>query len=367
MSKVKVGLIGSQFGATLHAEALARVPDAEVAAVASPTRAHVEEFAKKHHIPQSFTDYKQLLARPEIDLVCITVPNYLHCQVTLDALAAGKHVVIEKPLCMNLEEADRMISAARSSGKKLLYAENLCFTPKYVRAKQLADEGAVGKIYHVRQYEKHYGPHSPWFWDVDRSGGGALLDMGCHGFAFARWVLGKPKVKSVLAHCSLHVHKEKTRGDDNSVFLVEFENGAVAQVEDGWAKAGGMEDGAEIHGSGGVIYCDVTRGNSMHVYSSSGFGYAVEKAETTKGWTFAIYEENWQYGYPDEMQHFLNCVLGKAEPLVTAEDGRTVLEVMFAAYESAATGKRIEFPYKPAHPSRPIESWLRARGQGAKA
>jgi predicted dehydrogenase len=100
----------------------------------------------------------------------------------------------------------------------------------------------------------------------------------------------------------------------------------------------------------------------MNVYSAAGYGYAIEKADITKGWTFAIYEENWQYGYPAEMRHFVDVVRGKAEPLVTAEDGRAVLEVMFAAYESAAAGKRIDFPYEPAYPSRPIESWLRARG-----
>jgi predicted dehydrogenase len=282
--------------------------------------------------------------------------------VACDAFAAGKHVVVEKPLCLTLEEADRMLAAARAAGKPLMYAENLCFTPKYVRAKELVDQGAIGKVFRVRQIEKHSGPHSPWFWDVERSGGGALFDMGCHGFALGRWVLGKPKVKSVTAHCGLYVHADKTRGDDDSVFIVEFQNGAIVQVEDSWARPGGMEDAAEIFGSGGVIYCDITRGNSMNVYSAAGYGYAIEKADITKGWTFAIYEENWQYGYPAEMRHFVDVVRGKAEPLVTAEDGRAVLEVMFAAYESAAAGKRIDFPYEPAYPSRPIESWLRARG-----
>jgi len=265
-------------------------------------------------------------------------------------------------LCLTLEEADRMLAAARAAGKPLMYAENLCFTPKYVRAKELVDQGAIGKVFRVRQIEKHSGPHAAWFWDVDRSGGGALFDMGCHGFAFGRWVLGKPKVKSVTAHCGLYAHADKTRGDDDSVFIVEFQNGAIVQVEDSWARPGGMEDAAEIFGSGGVIYCDITRGNSVNVYSAAGYGYAIEKADITKGWTFAIYEENWQYGYPAEMRHFVDVVRGKAQPLVTAEDGRAVLEVMFAAYESAAAGKRIDFPYEPAYPSRPIESWLRARG-----
>jgi myo-inositol 2-dehydrogenase/D-chiro-inositol 1-dehydrogenase len=362
MSKVKVGLIGSQFGATLHIEAFAKIPDAEVVAAASPTRAHVEEFTRRHSIPKAYTDHRQLLAQKDIQLICIAVPNYLHCGFVEEAAAAGKHIVIEKPLAMNLEEADRMIAACRKAGVLLMYAECLCFAPKYVRAKQLVDEGGIGKPYWIRQYEKHWGPHSDWFWDVDRSGGGAMFDMGCHGLEFCRWVFGKPKVKSVRAQCGTYVHKAKTRADDYALFTVEFENGCVGQVEDSWSKPGGIEDAAEIFGTEGVIYCDVVIGSASKVYSRTGFGYAVEKAEMTKGWTHTIFEENWMYGYPQEMQHFIDCVNGKAQPSETAEDGRVVLEVMFAAYESAATGRRIDFPYKPAHPSRPIESWLR-RGQ----
>jgi myo-inositol 2-dehydrogenase / D-chiro-inositol 1-dehydrogenase len=366
MSKVKVGLIGSQFGATLHIEAFAKVPDAEVVAAASPTRAHVDEFTRQHGIPDAYTDYHQLLERPDIELVCIAVPNYLHCTMVEEAAAAGKHIVIEKPLAMNLEEADRMIAACRKAGMLLLYAECLCFAPKYVRAKRLVDEGGIGRPYWIRQYEKHWGPHSDWFWDVDRSGGGALFDMGCHGFEFARWVFGKPKVKSVTATCGTYVHTARTRADDYAVFLVEFEGdgtgrGPTAQVEDSWSKPGGIEDCAEIYGTEGVVYCDIVLGSAMQVYSRTGFGYAVEKAETTKGWSHTIFEENWQYGYPQEMQHFIECVQGKTQPIETAEDGRLVLEVMFAAYESAATGRRIDFPYRPAFPSRPIESWLQSK------
>jgi predicted dehydrogenase len=360
MSKVKVGLIGSQFGATLHIEGFAKVAEAEVVAAASPNQAHVEEFARRHHIPDAYTDHRRLLERPDIQLVCVAVPNYLHCGMVEEIAAAGKHVVIEKPLAMNLAEADRMIAACRQAGVLLMYAECLCFAPKYVRAKQLVDEGAIGKAYWIRQYEKHWGPHSAWFWDVDRSGGGAIFDMGCHGFEFARWMFGKPKVKSVTAQCGTYVHQHKTRADDYGVFLVEFENGCMAQVEDSWSKPGGIEDAAEIFGTQGVIYCDICRGSSSLVYSQGGFGYAVEKADSTKGWNHVIYEENWQYGYPQELQHFVDCVLGRAQPLESGEDGRAVLEVMFAAYESAATGRRINFPYTPKFPSRPIESWLRA-------
>src|SRR5206468_3952386 len=109
------------------------------------------------------------------------------------------------------EEADAMIDACAKAGVLLLYAEELFFAPKYVKAKQMADEGAFGRVHLVKQGEKHSGPHSPWFWDVDQSGGGAVMDLGCHGIAFCWWFLGKPKVKSVYSHMATHVHGERTR------------------------------------------------------------------------------------------------------------------------------------------------------------
>ncbi len=139
-----------------------------------------------------FHDYREMLKESDIEMVTIAAPNALHCQMTVDIANAGKHVVCEKPLCMTLEEADIMIDTCRQKGVLLMYGEELFFTPKYVRAKRMADEGAFGKVYLVKQSEKHFGPHSPWFWDANRSGGGALMDLGCHGIAFCYWFLNRP-------------------------------------------------------------------------------------------------------------------------------------------------------------------------------
>ena len=133
-----------------------------------------------------------MLAEKDIEMVTITAPNSLHAQMTIDIANAGKHVVCEKPLCMTLEEADRMIDTCRKKGVLLMYAEELFFTPKYVKAKEMADQGAFGKVYLVKQSEKHFGPHADWFWDVQKSGGGVFMDMGCHGIAFCHWFLGRP-------------------------------------------------------------------------------------------------------------------------------------------------------------------------------
>lgn len=357
MKTVKVGLIGSQFVSTIHAESLKMVPNAEILAVASKTEEHVKAFAQKHEIPHYFTDYKKLLEMDEIDMVIIGVPNYLHAQITVDAANAGKHVVCEKPLCMNLKEADLMIETCKKNKVKLMYAEELCFTPKYVRLKQLIEEGALGEVYMVKQSEKHDGPHSPWFWDVEKSGGGVVLDMGCHAFEFFRWILGKPEVESIYADMGTYVHKDKTKGDDNSVVIVKFANGVTCLAEESWAKKGGMDDRAEVYGSEGVAYANLLMGNAILTYSEVGYGYAVEKASTTKGWSFTIYEEAWNYGFPQEMQHFVNCVANDTEPLETGEDGKIVLEMIFAAYESAKTGRKVKMPFK-TDASKPIDLYL---------
>jgi predicted dehydrogenase len=360
MSKVKVGLIGTGFVADLHAAAFQMLSDAEVIAVASPTPGKARAFAGQRGIPQAFEDYRDLLAVRDIELVTLGIPNDRHAEVTLAAAAAGKHVVCEKPLCRTLEEADRMIEACRRAGVLLLYAEELCFAPKYVRAKRLADEGALGRVFLVKQSEEHFGPHEPWFWDVERSGGGVLLDMGCHSVEYARWVFGKPTVKSVMAQLGTYVHGDRTRGEDHSLCVVEYEGGRVGYAENSWAKQGGVDDRCEIYGSGGFTRADLLRGSSLLTYSESGYGYAVEKAATTRGYTFTMFEEIWSYGFPQEMSHFVRCVRGKEEPVETGEDGREVLKILYAAYESAGSGRRIDWPYQPRAVDKPIDLWRKA-------
>ena len=357
--RVKVGIIGSGFQADIHAESFRLMPDeAEVVAVASPTPGNAQRLARKHGIPRWFNDYRALLAEPDIEMVTITAPNRLHARMTVDAAHAGKHVVCEKPLCLTLEEADLMIDTCRERGVLLMYAEELYFTPKYVKARQMADEGAFGKVYLVKQCEKHSGPHAPWFWNVEQSGGGVFMDMGCHGIAFCWWFLGRPKLKSVLCHLGTYVHADKTRAEDDSVCILEFETGAKGMIENSWARQGGMEDRVEVYGSEGLTYADLHMGNALPTYSQKGYGYAVEKAPSTQGWTWPVYEELWNYGFPQEMHHFARCVRGKETPQATGEDGRFVQEVLYAGYRSAGIGAKVAIPYRPTGVQRPIDLWL---------
>jgi myo-inositol 2-dehydrogenase/D-chiro-inositol 1-dehydrogenase len=358
MGDVGIGIVGSGFVAEIHAEAFRRVPGARVVGVASPTEGRAAAFAARHGVPHAFTDYRRLLDLPDVHVLDLALPNDLHCAATLAAASAGRHVICEKPLCVTLAEADRMIAACAAAGVKLMYAEELCFTPKYVRAKELVDAGALGEITLVKQSEKHDGPHAEWFWDVSRSGGGVALDMGCHALEFFRWILDKRPITGVFAQMGTHVHHARTEGDDNAILVVEFAGGAVGLAEESWTKPGGMDDRAEIHGTQGVTYADLLHGNALETFSKVGYGYAVEKAGETRGWSFTMFEEIWNYGFPQEMAHFVECVQHDLQPRETGEDGRAVLEAIYAAYESARTGCKVALPYAPpAWATRPIHCW----------
>ena len=356
--RVKTGIVGAGFEADIHAAAFQMAADeAEVVAVAAPTPGHAEALAARYGIPRVFHDYRRMLAETDIEMVTITAPNRLHARITVDAAAAGKHVVCEKPLAMTLEEAGAMLDACRRAGVLLLYAEELFFTPKYVRAREMADQGAFGKVYLVKQSEKHFGPHSPWFWDVEQSGGGVFMDMGCHGIAFCYWFLGRPALRSVLCHMGTYVHGERTRGEDNSTCILEFEGGATGLVENSWARRGGMDDRVEVYGSEGVTYANLHMGNALPTYSECGYGYAVEKAPSTTGWSYPVFDELWNYGFPQEMRHFARAVRGKETPQATGEDGRLVLEALYAGYASAGKGAKVDLPFRPAGVRKPIDLW----------
>jgi predicted dehydrogenase len=358
MQRTKVAILGAGFISDIHLECYHRfIPEAEVVAVYARNAEKAKDFAAKHHIGKWYTDVDALINESGCEIIDICLPNFLHADACIKAAKAGKHIIIEKPLAVTLEEADAMIDACKKAGVKLMYAEELCFAPKYERVRHLVKEGAVGEVYMLKQSEKHSGPHTDWFYDVNLAGGGVLMDMGCHAMEWFRWMLGNAKAKSVYASMSTVYHKERTKGEDNSIVIIEFENGVTAVAENSWAKHGGMDDRSEVHGTGGVIYADLFMGNSAISYSKHGYGYAMEKADTTVGWSFTVFEEAFNQGYPHELQHFVDCVRNNKEPLVTGEDGRVVLEILYAAYASAGQGKKIMLPFK-ADVKKPIDLWL---------
>ena len=344
MERIKVAVMGTGFVAGIHLESYTRfVNEAELVAVYSRDAGKAKAFAQAHGIPAWYDNADRLLAESGAQVIDICLPNFLHHEICMKAALAGKHIIVEKPLALNLEEADEMIGACKKRGLLLMYGEQLCFAPKYERVRHLVEHNAVGKLYMLKQSEKHSGPHSPWFYKKEFAGGGVLMDMGCHAMEWFRWMNRDNPVKSVYADIKTVLHD--TDCDDNTLTILEFENGVTALAEDSWARHGGMDDRVEVYGAKGVIYADLFKGISALTYSADGYDYASEKAGSSKGWTFTVFEEAFNQGYPLELKHFISCVRDGAKPLVSGEDGRAVLELIYAAYASAKKGGKVHLPF----------------------
>jgi len=343
MRKINIGLLGCGFIHNVyHMPAFRSIPEANVVAACAATKQEVEPFADRWKIQKRYygnDGIEHLCADSEVELVDIGLPNFLHLPAVRAAAENRKHVICEKPLARSAKEADEMVAAVRRHGVIHCYAENQVFMPQVVKAKDFIRKGALGRLFWVRSREAHFGPHSKWFWDADLAGGGVLMDMGCHSIEVGRYLIGRRPV-SACAWISTFVHD--TRAEENSVVMVRHEGSELTQAENSWAAHGGFDLRMEMYGSEGAIFLDATRGTGLQMFtvaSEEKVGEIVEKAETKKGWMFPTWNEVEAYGFPNELRHFVSCILDGKEPRETFEDGLLVNKIVDAAYRSVKSGK----------------------------
>ncbi len=332
---VRIGLLGCGFVATFYMQGLSEVPGQEVVAVYGRDRDRAASFAARWGIREWSDDMAAVASRADVDLLLIALPNRVHLEAVRLAAGHKKHVVCTKPLGRNADEARHMLEAVRAAGVLHGYAETEVFSPAVIRAKGLIDEGAIGRVLTVRSREAHSGPHAPHFWNAEETGGGALLDMGCHTIEAARYFIGKEvKPVEVLAWGATLMHGERTAAEDNAVVLLRFENGALGQSELSWTARGSLDLRNEVFGSAGSIFTDVTRATPINAFVRSTGGYLLEKAESDSGWVFPLPDEARVYGYHEEMKHFVACVARGETPRETFEDGLAINIIVDAAYRS---------------------------------
>lgn len=335
MNNAKIALLGSGFVADFYLQGLENVRGQDVVVTYSRQAERAQALARRWGIPEWSCDLAGLIAREDIDLYIIALPNDAHLPVSLALSKAGKNQVCTKPLGRNRGEAKAMLEAARNSGAMHGYAETEVFAPAVVKARGMIEQGGVGRVLWVRSRESHSGPHSPHFWDVAQTGGGALADLGCHCIAAARYFFGKEdRILEVMAWGATLVHRDKTAGEDNALLVLKFECGGIAHCELSWTTKGGLDLRNEIHGTGGSLFTDLTRGTPLNSFSTRSAGYVVEKADVDTGWTKPLPEEAFAYGYHGEMRHFVECIRSGQTPRETYEDGYIVNCVLDAAYAS---------------------------------
>ncbi len=332
---VRIGILGCGFLATFYMQGLAEVPNQQVVAVYGRDKQKASEFAEKWHISDFSDDMEAVAARQDVDLLLIALPNDLHLPAAQLAARHKKNVVCTKPLARNAEEARQMLEVVQQAGVLHGYGETEVFSPAVVRAYDLIQDGAVGRVLTVRSREAHAGPHAPHFWNAEQAGGGALIDMGCHTIEAARYFIGKDiKPVEVLAWGDTMVHTDKTSAEDNAIVLLRFENGALAQSEVSWTARGSLDLRNEVYGTEGSIFTDVTRSTPINAFVRGTSTYLLEKAESNSGWIFPLPDEARVYGYHEEMKHFVECVAQGKTPRETFADGLAINTIIDAAYLS---------------------------------
>ena len=263
------------------------------------------------------------------------LPNDLHETAVLAAAKAGKAVLCTKPLGRNASEAKRMLEAVEAAGVFAGYLEDLVYTPKTLKAIQSTRNGALGKVLWARSRETHPGPHSEWFWDIEKAGGGAIVDMGCHCIEISRNFIGKD-VRPLEVRCWADTQVHPIEAEDSAVGLVKYASGAIGQFEVSWTFRGGMDLRDEVSGTGGTIWLNHWLRTGYDMFTAEGEkGYVAEKAETETGWLFPVGDEAGSLGYVEMFTDMLNALDKDTEPMETFYDGYVVNAIMDAAYKSA--------------------------------
>ena len=328
------GLIGNFYTSVLHGQ---RSRD-RVQVVYSRTEERGSKFAQDWDIPRHTTDLKAAINDPGADVVVVGLPNHLHKEAVVLAAKAGKAVLCTKPLGRTAVEAKAMLDAVEKAGVFAGYLEDLVYPPKMLKSMEFVKSGAIGKVLWARSRETHPGPHSAWFWDKEQSGGGAIVDMGCHCIEIARSYIGKD-VRPVEAVCWADTQVHPIEAEDHGIGLVRYENGAVGQFEVSWTFRGGMDLRDEVAGSEGTVWSNNFLRTGLEWFTASGRreGYVAEKAESEKGWLFPAGDEAVDLGYVNMFTDMFNAMEQGREPMETFYDGYVVNAIMDTCYKSART------------------------------
>jgi len=336
----KVCMLGAGFIGMFYTKTINRSrSEDEVTLIYNHNAENAKEFAETYDIPRWTDDLDEAVNDPETDIVVVGLPNFRHKEAVIKAAEAGKGVLCTKPLARSGEEAKEMLDAVEKAGVFHGYLEDLVYTPKTLKALQSVQNGAIGRVLWARSRETHPGPHSPWFFDKEKAGGGAMVDMGCHCAEISRSFIGKDvRPVEAMAHMDTLVHP--ITAEDFSIGLVRYENGAVAQIESSWTFRGGMDLRDEVSGTEGTIWLNHWLRTGFEMFSSGGGqGYVAEKAETEQGWLFPVGNEEDALGYIEMFNDMFDSMDQDKAPIEDFYDGYVVNCILDALYQSADSGK----------------------------
>ncbi|MFB6457594.1 Gfo/Idh/MocA family protein [Chitinophaga sp. Hz27] len=334
----KIAMLGSGFIGRFYADSLQgqRSRD-KIVSIYSRREESAKKFADDYQVTHWTTVMEEAVASPEVEVVCISLPNNLH-EAAVDLCCKHKKAVIcTKPLGRTAAEAKRMLEMVEKAGIFHGYLEDLVYTPKFLKALESVQNGALGRILWAKSRETHPGPHSEWFWDKEQAGGGCILDLGCHCVEIARSFIGKD-IKPVEVMCWADTQVKPIDAEDHAIGLVKYENGAIGQFEVSWTFRGGLDLRDEVMGTEGTIWLNSFLRTGFDMFTTGkGADYVAEKAESNSGWLFPVGDELNELGYNHMFTDMFNAMEGGNAARETFYDGYVVNAILDAAYKSAAS------------------------------
>ncbi|SFS55655.1 Gfo/Idh/MocA family oxidoreductase [Paenibacillus sp. BC26] len=333
---IRIGIIGAGLIGKEHLERYAKIEGAEVVALCDINETQLRKMADQFGVPNTYTDFRALIARDDLDAVDVCLHNNLHAPITIAALEAGKHVYCEKPIAGSYADGKRMLDAAKQAGRMLHVQLSFLYLIETIAAKTLIEEGKLGKLYHARS-TGHRRRGRPFvdgyatkeFNSKATASGGALFDMGVYRISQLLYLMGLPKVKTVTGKTYQEVEMDETRRaisgfdvEELGVGFVRFEGGLTLDIIEAWAiHLNGFEGSSLVGNVGGV---------RLPGHTSQGktpFSYHTQLSDMDMDATFDLGNANYRWhqlrentdAYDSSQEHWIAALQGRVELLPTAE------------------------------------------------
>jgi len=342
------GIVGCGVIASFHAKAIGDLPGARLVAVADVSPQKARDLASD--FGAEALDVGGLLACPDIDVICVCVPSGAHAEIGVLAAAAGKHVVVEKPIEVTLEAADRLIAASNKYGVALSVISQHRWDGGVQALKELVDSGKLGRLVLgdaiVKWYRtQEYYESGDWRGTLKLDGGGALMNQGVHYVDLLQWVMGP--VERVFARTRTSAH-QNIEVEDIALAVLSFANGAVGVIECSTAVYPGLSERLEVTGTAGTAIVEAGELKIRELKAEKGetspYGAKAQTWSEGKSAAAANPADISYLGHREQLRDFLRAIESGGKPAIDGPEARKPLEIILAIYESARTGRDVTLP-----------------------
>ena len=340
--KIRLGIIGASSFAEAHLYGIAQCKNAEVVAICDIDEERAKSKAEEYLIPDYYTDYHELLAREDIDAVTLPLPDQIHCQVTVDALHAGKHVLCEKPMALNLDDCRKMINAAKETGKQLMIGQVSRYTDSFKKAKEMVDDGEIGELFFVEsEYAHDYskiGGIGGWRVTPERH---PVLGGGCHAVDLLRWIAGNPTEVSAFAN-------NKVLTDwpimDCTVGILKFPNDVIGKVMTSVGCKRVYTMRTVLYGTKGTIVMDNTS-PTLSIFKEDFRGEDTYRGADQQRIEIKVPVKVNNHNTAGEIGDFCRCLLENKPVPTDGVEGAITVATCLAIVESAQKEEKIKVEY----------------------